>query len=67
MSIARQEGTIWFLCDRCSNTLDTEEADFGEAVAVMQGAGWTALRVGTPGDWEHICPEHRTSPHRMAA
>jgi len=59
MSVQRQEGSIWFLCDRCSTELDTEESDFQEAVATMRGAGWTATRIGQPGDWEHICPEHR--------
>jgi hypothetical protein len=59
MLVERQEGTIWFLCDSCADSLDTEETDFSEAVATMRGAGWNAQRVGEPGDWLHRCPECR--------
>lgn len=60
MSIERQEGTIWFLCDRCSNALDTEERDFAEALIAMKAAGWSSWR-DRAGEWEHICTEHRAA------
>ncbi len=64
MTVARQEGTIWFLCDTCPESIDSEEADFQEAVATMRGAGWNATRVGQAGDWVHTCPECR-APEAM--
>jgi hypothetical protein len=59
MAIARQEGSFWFLCDTCAETIDTEETEFQEPVAVLRGAGWNATRVGQPGDWVHSCPDCR--------
>lgn len=59
MAIGWDGGTIWFLCDSCTESIDTEERDFQEAVATMRGAGWNATRIGQPGDWVHACPDCR--------
>lgn len=64
--VRRQEGSIWFLCDRCADSIDTEEDDFQEAVAVMRGAGWSAKPL-RDGDWLHTCPSCQPPPLRKAA
>jgi hypothetical protein len=47
---------IVFECDCCDETIDTETADFLEAVDVKRAAGWGAEKVD--GQWLDLCPRH---------
>ena len=59
MSTTRDHGIVWFECDTCSDTLDTQEEDFGAALAVLRLEGWTAYPMH--GTWEHKCAKCRLS------
>lgn len=53
----RQHGQLVFECDNCDETLETDEGDFSEALAVFRRANWKAEKVGL--DWVHTCPACR--------
>ena len=40
-------------CDACGETLETETADFAEALRIMRSADWQARKLGQ--DWVHTC------------
>jgi hypothetical protein len=64
MSIERIYGEIAFICDECSDTMETGEADFTEALANAKMEGWVSMKVG--GDWNHYCSgcSRRAAAHR---
>lgn len=45
---------ITFACDGCSETFDTQTAEFTSALTLMKHAGWTAKR-DSEGEWYHHC------------
>jgi len=51
--MTRIHGRIHFGCDQCADSIDTEETDFQEALAVARECGWTSEK----GDdqWCHYC------------
>ena len=53
--IVRENGKIVFCCDMCSDTIDTEEKDFAEALKIARKIGWLFMKDGGNG-WAHICP-----------
>lgn len=53
MSIERQHGEIIFECDECGDTLDTFTKRFDDALAVLNDAGWMAVKVDD--HYEHVC------------
>jgi hypothetical protein len=61
MSIERVGGRIAFVCDgdggSCGETLQTETANFNDAIQVLRSNedGWVAVKED--GEWEHLCPE----------
>ncbi len=40
-------------CDACGDTLETDTADFAEALRIMRSADWQARKIGQ--DWVHTC------------
>lgn len=59
MSVTRDNNEVVFECDLCSETLETEESDWGEALAAMKAEGWMARKVGLGrGEFKHFCPDH---------
>ena len=53
MSITKDRGNIVFECDCCSETLDTEEKDFEDAMRTAKDNGFKAICIY--GEWKHIC------------
>lgn len=58
MSIRRSyyDGPITFACDECGDEHDTDEDNFGLALADMKEAGWW-LKKDEGGSWSHLCKE----------
>lgn len=48
---------ITYECDACNETLDTDEEEWGSALAKMKAEGWVSRKVVN--EWMHFCPEHR--------
>jgi hypothetical protein len=57
MTLERQHGKIVFVCDRCSDELDTETDDFDEARQTLVHDGWVTRKEGS--EWHHYCPDCR--------
>lgn len=51
--IDRQHGRFVFECDYCDETLDTDETDWAEALAVFKRERWRS--IGQGGEWLHSC------------
>lgn len=49
----QQDGV--FSCDECPETIDTDEADFNEAKAAIERAGWRTFK-GPDKQWANACP-----------
>lgn len=67
MTTSSVDGEIQFHCDVCPEYVDTEEQDFGEALAMVKEAGWRAVKISN--QWEHRCPscvEDETTKKRNA-
>ena len=58
MSTRREEGTVVFDCDGCSEDFDTEEQDFQDGVDALKAAGWEITKDAR-GEWAHYCPPCR--------
>lgn len=52
--IDRTGGEITFHCDLCADFIETEHADWNDAMASFKAAGWKSVKVGKT--WEHRCP-----------
>lgn len=61
MSIERQDGRIVFFCDWCTNTLETGEADFQDALRVKKLEGWGSRKDGQ--EWIDVCEECKAEPY----
>lgn len=63
MSIDRRrvgrETRIVFVCDECGEELDTEWADFLEAVDEAKRSGWWFTLDEATDEWTHWCPTCR--------
>ena len=55
MTIERVAGYVVFHCDKCSESLDTEDEDFTEAWQGAKSEGWRSFK-NKRGQWEHSCP-----------
>ncbi len=55
MSIDRQSGIIFFVCDECSDDLDSETTDFGTAWSAAKTTGWRSYQRDDV--WQHSCPD----------
>jgi hypothetical protein len=53
--LTRIKGKVVFECDHCAETLDTDESDFGDALAVLRDSGWKAVKEGD--EWSHRCDD----------
>lgn len=51
--LTREYGKIVFECDRCGGTLDTNTAEWSEALHEFTLDGWRATKYGK--DWTHLC------------
>lgn len=54
MSIERQDHNVHFLCDECSDHIDTETADFTDAWVHAKQQGWRSFKHQNT--WQHACP-----------
>lgn len=54
MSIERFGDMYEVHCDDCSETLDTEEDDFQDAIRELKRAGWKITKKRN--EWHHQCP-----------
>ena len=52
--IDRQYSGIIFECDGCSETLETSQTDWDQAMVRFRAQRWRAEKVGS--DWVHLCP-----------
>lgn len=57
MAIDRIHGRVFFLCDECSEHLDTDEKDFDVAKEVLKSEGWMNFYDNDDRIWKHICVE----------
>jgi hypothetical protein len=54
MSTTRNHGDLVFECDRCHDTLESNDSDFGIAWSMAKREGWTVKKVFN--EWQHTCP-----------
>ncbi len=53
MIVANDDNTIVFVCDECSDDLQTDQIEFDAALAKAKAEGWTSVNKGTL--WSHYC------------
>ena len=61
MTVERQYGLIIFTCDRensaqCEGELETETADWGEALSALRSSRWRAFPLRPGPGYIHCCP-----------
>jgi len=54
MSIEKDFGKFYAVCDVCGETLPPEY-EYSEAIEAMAAEGWTSKRVA--GGWHNVCPD----------
>lgn len=55
MSTERDQGTLFFQCDECSETFECDDDDFHSGWDDAQEDGWRCKK-DKDGDWLHFCP-----------
>lgn len=56
MSIERQFGTVFYVCDECGES-GPEDDVFSSMTTLAKQAGWLAMREDEDDDWVHMCPD----------
>jgi hypothetical protein len=56
MSWTKDENTVTFMCDSCSEELRYAGQSFVTCSALMRGDGWLSLKR-TGFEWTHHCPK----------
>lgn len=60
--IDRQYGKFVFECETCHTVLNTDTANFSEALQKMQDEGWANVghqKIGMKPTYTHLCPQCR--------